>query len=49
MNVSPLAPKEFVKLQALDGVKMQTVEAGIKYSGRDDVLLMIFDEGTSVA
>lgn len=49
MTVSPLAPKEFVKLQALDGVKMQTVEAGIKYSGRDDVLLMVFDEGTSVA
>ncbi|MEP2981296.1 MAG: bifunctional glutamate N-acetyltransferase/amino-acid acetyltransferase ArgJ [Lentilitoribacter sp.] len=49
MTVSPLAPKEFAKLQALDGVKMQTVEAGIKYSGRDDVLLMVFDEGTSVA
>ncbi|MEP4342095.1 MAG: bifunctional glutamate N-acetyltransferase/amino-acid acetyltransferase ArgJ, partial [Lentilitoribacter sp.] len=49
MAVSPLAPKEFAKLQALDGVKMQTVEAGIKYSGRDDVLLMVFDEGTSVA
>lgn len=49
MTVSPLAPKEFAKLQALDGVKMQTVEAGIKYSGRDDVLLMVFAEGTSVA
>lgn len=49
MKVSPLAPKEFAILQALDGVKMQTVEAGIKYSGRDDVLLMVFDEGTSVA
>lgn len=49
MNVSPLAPKEFANLQALDGVKMQTVEAGIKYSGRDDVLLMVFAEGASVA
>ena len=49
MKVSPLAPKEFATLQALDGVKMQTVEAGIKYSGRDDVLLMVFDEGTTVA
>lgn len=49
MKVSPLAPKEFAKLQALEGVKMQTIEAGIKYSGRDDVLLMMFDEGTSVA
>ncbi|MBO6919399.1 MAG: bifunctional glutamate N-acetyltransferase/amino-acid acetyltransferase ArgJ [Rhizobiaceae bacterium] len=49
MKVSPLAPKEFATLQALEGVKMQTVEAGIKYSGRDDVLLMMFDEGTSVA
>lgn len=49
MNVSPLAPQELAKLQALDGVKMQTIEAGIKYSGRDDVLLMVFDKGTSVA
>lgn len=49
MKVSPLAPKHIVSLPPLDGVRMQTIEAGIKYSGRDDVLLMVFDELASVA
>lgn len=49
MKVSPLAPKSFVDLPPIAGVKMQTIEAGIKYSGRDDVLLMAFDSAASVA
>lgn len=49
MKISPLAPKHIVSLPPLDGVRMQTIEAGIKYSGRDDVLLMVFDEPASVA
>lgn len=49
MKVSPLAPKSFVDLPPIAGVKMQTIEAGIKYSGRDDVLLMVFDTPASVA
>lgn len=49
MKVSPLAPQALAQLPALEGARMQTVEAGIKYSGRDDVLLMIFDEPASVA
>lgn len=49
MKVSPLAPKRFVEMPPLLGVKMQTIEAGIKYSGRDDVLLMVFDKPASVA
>ncbi|MEW7009224.1 MULTISPECIES: bifunctional glutamate N-acetyltransferase/amino-acid acetyltransferase ArgJ [unclassified Lentilitoribacter] len=49
MKVSPLAPKKFAELPPIAGVKMQTIEAGIKYSGRDDVLLMTFDTPASVA
>ena len=31
------------------GCRLAAVEAGVKYKGRKDVLLMAFDEGTSVA
>lgn len=47
--MSPLAPSEYAKLPPVNGVRMATVEAGIKYSGRDDVLLMVFDKTASVA
>ena len=48
-TVSPLAPKKYVKLPALEGVRIRTAEAGIKYRNRTDLLLMVFDEGTDVA
>jgi glutamate N-acetyltransferase/amino-acid N-acetyltransferase len=48
-KVSPLAPKSFPALPALAGVKIATAEAGIRYKGRTDVLLMLFDPGTTVA
>ncbi|SMQ86307.1 glutamate N-acetyltransferase [Devosia lucknowensis] len=47
--VSPLAPKTYPDLPAIDGVRFATAEAGIKYKNRTDVLLMTFEEGTSVA
>ncbi len=47
--ISPLAPKKFVKLPPLGGVRLATAEAGIKYKGRTDLLVMVFDEGTQVA
>ncbi|HEX9568318.1 MAG TPA: bifunctional glutamate N-acetyltransferase/amino-acid acetyltransferase ArgJ [Rhodospirillales bacterium] len=47
--VSPLAPKSFPNLPAVDGVVFATAEAGIKYRNRRDVLLAIFDKGTTVA
>ncbi len=47
--VSPLAPKTFPDLPAIEGVRFATAEAGIKYKNRTDVLLMAFDEGTTVA
>jgi glutamate N-acetyltransferase/amino-acid N-acetyltransferase len=48
-NVSPLAPKKHPTLPPIEGVRIATAEAGIKYKGRTDLLLMAFDEGTSVA
>jgi glutamate N-acetyltransferase/amino-acid N-acetyltransferase len=48
-TVSPLAPKEFIDPPAIDGVRLATGSAGIKYKGRTDVLLAAFDKGTTVA
>ncbi len=48
-TVSPLAPKKYLKLPALEGVRIRTAEAGIKYRNRTDLLMMVFDEGTEVA
>src|SRR5579859_2745683 len=48
-TISPLAPKNPPVLPPIDGVRLATAEAGIRYKGRTDVLLALFDEGTSVA
>jgi glutamate N-acetyltransferase/amino-acid N-acetyltransferase len=47
--VSPLAPKHFAKLPPIDGVRLAAGAAGIRYQGRTDVLLALFDEGATVA
>jgi glutamate N-acetyltransferase / amino-acid N-acetyltransferase len=38
--VSPLAPKKFPKVPVVEGVAFATAEAGIRYKGRTDVLLV---------
>ncbi|WP_457585374.1 bifunctional glutamate N-acetyltransferase/amino-acid acetyltransferase ArgJ [Ensifer canadensis] len=48
-SVSPLAPKTFVEMPALRGVRMATAAAGIKYKNRTDVLMMVFDKPAAVA
>ena len=47
--VSPLAPKHVPDLPAIAGVRLSTAAAGIRYAGRTDVLLALFDPGTTVA
>jgi len=47
--VSPLAPKKYPKMPLVEGVRIATAEAGIKYKGRTDLLAMVFDPGTAVA
>jgi glutamate N-acetyltransferase/amino-acid N-acetyltransferase len=47
--ISPLAPKKYPKMPAIEGVRIATAEAGIKYRNRTDLLAMVFDEGTTAA
>ena len=47
--ISPLAPKHVPDMPAIAGVKLATAAAGIRYAGRTDVLLALFDPGTTVA
>lgn len=47
--VSPLAPASFPQLPVIDGVSFAAVEAGVRYSGRLDVMLARCVPGTAVA
>ena len=47
--ISPLAPKLRPDMPVIEGVAIATAEAGIKYKGRTDVVVMTFTEGTEVA
>jgi glutamate N-acetyltransferase/amino-acid N-acetyltransferase len=47
--VSPLAPSQFPDMPAVPGVRLSTAAAGIRYPDRTDVLLALFDKGTTVA
>jgi len=48
-KVSPLAPKRSPKLPPLPGVMLGTAQAGIKYQGWTDLLLVHLREGTQAA
>jgi len=48
-TISPLAPANFPEMPPIDGVRIATAAAGIRYTGRTDVLLALFDAGTTVA
>jgi glutamate N-acetyltransferase / amino-acid N-acetyltransferase len=47
--VSPLAPTSYPDMPTIEGVRMATAEAGIKYKNRTDVLMMVFDQPATVA
>lgn len=47
--VSPLAPDGFPDLPAIAGVEFATAAAGIKYTGRTDVMLARLAPGTTLA
>ena len=49
LPVSPLAPKKFPKLPTIEGISLATYATGSRYKGRDDLLLVRFAAGTSVA
>jgi glutamate N-acetyltransferase / amino-acid N-acetyltransferase len=47
--VSPLAPTTTPELPSLSGVRIATAQAGIRYSGRTDVLYVAMEPGTRAA
>ncbi|MEO0381092.1 MAG: bifunctional glutamate N-acetyltransferase/amino-acid acetyltransferase ArgJ [Pseudomonadota bacterium] len=48
-KVSPLAPAAFPALPVIDGVTFSAVEAGVRYTGRTDVMLANCAPGTTIA
>jgi glutamate N-acetyltransferase / amino-acid N-acetyltransferase len=48
-SVSPLAPAHIPDLPAIPGVRLATAAAGIRYAERTDVLLALFEPGTTAA
>jgi len=49
-EISPLAPRGgFPDLPVIDGVRFAAVEAGVRYSGRNDVMLASFSAGSTIA
>src|SRR5580658_1073130 len=48
-QISPLAPASFPEMPPIAGVRLATAAAGIRYPGRTDVLLALFDPGTTVS
>ncbi len=48
-KISPFAPTRLPALPAIDGVRMAACAAGIRYPGRTDLLLALFEPSTTVA
>ncbi|WP_337997825.1 bifunctional glutamate N-acetyltransferase/amino-acid acetyltransferase ArgJ [Oleispirillum naphthae] len=47
--VSPLAPAAFPKMPKLAGVRFFTGNTGLRYAGRDDLMVAVLPEGSAVA
>jgi len=48
-QVSPLAPERFPDMPPIAGVRLAAAESGVKYSGRNDLLLALLEPGTAIA
>src|SRR4030081_2649628 len=48
-KVSPPAPALFPDIPPVEGVRLATAAAGIRYAGRTDVLLTVLAPGTAAA
>ena len=49
MKRSPLAPSSMPELHAVAGIKLATAASGMKYKGRNDIMLMVADSNAVVA
>ena len=47
--LSPLAPKKYPALPVIEGVRFASVAAGVRYAGRTDVTMALFDAPAAVA
>ncbi len=47
--LSPLAPKTYPALPPIAGVRFATIAAGVRYAGRTDVMMALFDRPATVA
>ena len=47
--LSPLAPKTYPALPPIAGVRFATIAAGVRYAGRTDVMMALFDRPVTVA
>ena len=48
-KLSPLAPASFPDLPEIAGVRFASAATGLKYKGRDDVMLAVLSPGTTIA
>ncbi len=48
-KISPFAPAGFPELPALDGVRLGVAACGVRYAGRDDLMVAELAPGTTVA
>jgi glutamate N-acetyltransferase/amino-acid N-acetyltransferase len=48
-DISPLAPASFLAMQPIAGVRLASYAAGIRYQGRDDVMLAELEPGSTIA
>jgi glutamate N-acetyltransferase/amino-acid N-acetyltransferase len=49
LPISPLAPETVIEPAPIPGVRLATRACGVRYKNRTDVLLALFDAGTTVA
>jgi glutamate N-acetyltransferase/amino-acid N-acetyltransferase len=47
--LSPLAPKKYPALPVIEGLRFASLAAGVRYAGRTDVTLALFDQPATVA
>jgi glutamate N-acetyltransferase / amino-acid N-acetyltransferase len=47
--LSPLAPKTYPALPSIAGVRFATIAAGVRYPGRTDVMMALFDRPAAAA
>ncbi len=48
-KLSPLAPEHWPQLNAIRGVRLGAIEAGIKYAGRKDLTVIEFEQPAQIA